>query len=163
MWKNQKCKLTSKDLAILETMYDRRHMLADPVRQVLRHKLDTAIVVFSEDIDANLVTLNTRLRYRIGDRQPQTAIITQGAMDGMVGQCLSLETVRGLACLGLTEAADFSLPGLDGSTPDRLVVEAILFQPEAARRDRLKKELSRRTLRLVHSVNVDVDAPPDRL
>ncbi|KJS20276.1 MAG: hypothetical protein VR78_01830 [Hoeflea sp. BRH_c9] len=162
MWKNSKCTLTSKDLAILETMHDRRHMLADPVRQVLRHKLDTAIVVFCEDIDANLVTLNTRLRYRIGDSQPQTAIITQGAMDGMVGQCLSLETVRGLACLGLTEAAGISLPRQDGSAPDRLVVEAILFQPEAARRDRLKQQLARRSLRLVHSVNTDIDAPPER-
>lgn len=163
MWKNQKCTLTSKDLAILETMYDRRHMLADPVRHVLSHKLDTAIVVFPEDIEANLVTLNTRLRYRIGNRQPQTAIITQGPMDGMVGQCLPLDTARGLACLGLTEAGDFSLPGQDGSTPDRLVVEAILFQPEAARRERLKQERTRRALRLVYSADVNIDAPPDRL
>ncbi|MDF1609740.1 nucleoside-diphosphate kinase [Hoeflea sp. YIM 152468] len=142
MWKNQKCTLTSKDFAILETMYDRRHMLADPVRQVLKHKLDTTIVVFCEDIEANFVTLNTRLRYRIGDKQPQTAIITQTPMDGMVGECLSLDTARGLALLGLPEAAEISLPGPDDSASDHLVIEAVLFQPEAARQQRLKQELA---------------------
>ncbi|MDP2121624.1 MAG: nucleoside-diphosphate kinase [Hoeflea sp.] len=163
MWTNQTCTLTSKDYAILETIHDRSHMLADPARQILTHKLDTATVVFCEDIDANIVTLNTRLRYRIGASRPQTAIITQSPMDGMVGQCLSLQTARGLACLGLAEAAAMALPGVDGSPPERLVVEAILFQPEAARRDRLKQELSRPSLRLVHSAHLDIDPPPDRL
>ena len=163
MWTNQTCTLTSKDFAILETIHARRHLLADPARQILKHKLDTAIVVFIEDIDTNIVTLNTRLRYRIGGSRPQTAIITQGPMDGMVGQCLSLQTARGLAFLGLTEAASISLPRQDGAVPDRLVIEAILFQPEAARRDRLKQDQARRSLRLVHSADLDIDPPPDRL
>ncbi|MBU4527292.1 MAG: nucleoside-diphosphate kinase [Hoeflea sp.] len=162
MWKNQTCTLTSKDFAILETMYDRRQTLADPVRQILKHKLDIAVVVFCEDIDASLVTLNTRLRYRISDTPSQSAIITQRPMEGMVGQCLSLQTVRGLACLGLSEAASISLPRQDSAVPDRLVIEAILFQPEAARRDRLNQDLARRSLRLVHSADVDIDPPPDR-
>ncbi|WP_417416424.1 nucleoside-diphosphate kinase [Hoeflea sp.] len=155
MWKNQTCTLTSKDITILQTMYDRRHTLADPVRDILKHKLDNAIVVFSEDIDTDVVTLNTRVRYRIGDRQPQTAIITQGQMDGMVGQCLSLGTVRGLALLGLAEATEFSLPRQGNTTPDRLVVEAVLFQPEAARRERLKQELTTHSLRLVHDASLN--------
>jgi len=150
MWKNQKCILTTKDITILQTMYDRRHSLADPVREILKHKLDNAIVVFSEDIDTKIVTLNTRVRYRISKRQPQTAIITQGQMDGMVGQCLSLVTARGLAMLGLAETAEISLPRQDSSAPDRLVVEAVLFQPEAARRERLKQELGTRSLKLVY-------------
>ncbi|MCZ4290228.1 nucleoside-diphosphate kinase [Hoeflea alexandrii] len=154
MWKKQKCTLTSKDITILQTMYDRRHSLADSVHELLKHKLDNAIVVFSEDIDAKTVTLNTRVRYRIGDGQPQTAIITQGRMDGMVGQCLSLGTVRGLALLGLTETDELSLPRQGNTAPDRLVVEAVLFQPEAARRERLKQELTARTLRLVHDASL---------
>ncbi|MBC7282538.1 nucleoside-diphosphate kinase [Hoeflea sp.] len=154
--------MTSKDFAILETMHDRRHMLADPVRQLLEHKLDRAVVVFCEDIEPTLVTLNTRLRYRVSDTPPRSAIITQQPMEGMVGQCLSLQTVRGLACLGLTEAASISLPRRDSAAPDRLVVEAILFQPESARRDRLTQQLARRSLRLVHSADIDIDPSPDR-
>lgn len=150
MWKNQKCTLTTKDITILQTMYDRRHSLTDSVRDLLKHKLDNATVVFSEDIDAKIVTLNTRVRYRISDKQPQTAIITQGQMDGMVGQCLSLGTVRGLALLGLAETAGMSLPRQGNSAPDRLVVEAVLFQPEAARQERLKQELAAPSLRLVY-------------
>lgn len=155
MWKNQTCTLTSKDITILQTMHDRRHSLADPVRAILRHKLDNAIVVFSEDIDTDIVTLNTRVRYRIGDRQPQTAIVTQDRMDAMVGQCLSLASVHGLALLGLAEGADFSLPRRGSSTPDRLVVKAVLYQPEAARRERLKQDLATRPLRLVHDASLN--------
>lgn len=150
MWKNQTCTLTSKDITILQTMYDRRRSLADPVRDMLKHKLDHALVVFSEDVDPKVVTLNTRVRYRVGDTPPRTAIITQSPMDGMVGQCLSLVSVRGLALLGLTEGADFSLPRQGDTTPDRLAVDAVLFQPEAARRERLKQDLATPALRLVH-------------
>ena len=150
MWKKQTCTLTTKDITILQTMHDRRHLLPDAVRDLLKHKLDNASVVFSEDIDVDVVTLNARVRYRIGDAQPQTAIITQGQMDGTVGQCLSLVTARGIAMLGLTEGMDISLPRAGNATPDRLVVEAVLFQPEAARRDRLKQELAGRTPRLVY-------------
>ena len=162
MWTNQTCTLTSKDYAILETIHDRSHMLGGPARQILAHKLDTAIVVFCEDIDAGIVTLNTRLRYRIGSGEPQSAIITQGPMDGMVGQCLSLQTARGVACLGLPAGASMSLPRQDGCPPDRLVIETILFQPEAARRERIRQDQARRVLRLVHSADLDIDPPPDR-
>lgn len=154
MWKNQTCTLTTKDISILQTMYDRRHALPDPVRGLLRHKLDNACVVFSDDINVDVVTLNTRARYRIGNGQPQTAIITQGQMDGMVGQCLSLSTVRGLGLLGLTEAMEISLPKPHNVAPDRLVVEAVLFQPEAARRERLQQETIEHSLRLVYDASL---------
>ncbi len=155
MWKNQKCTLTSKDFAILETMYDRRHTLTESVRQLLKHKLDNAVVMFCEDIDGKLVTLNTRLRYRVSDKPSQTAIVTQSPMDGMVGQCLSLDTERGLALLGLTETAEISLPRQESLAPDRLLVETILFQPEAARRERLTQESTRHSLRLVYDAGAN--------
>ena len=154
MWKNLKCTLTTKDITILQTMYDRRRALPDTIGELLKHKLDTATVVFSDDIGANIVTLNTRVSYRIGNRQPQTVIITQNRMDGMVGQCLSLETLRGLAMLGLTEATAISLPKPDDVTPDRLAVETILFQPEAARRKRLQQETIEHSIRLVHNASL---------
>ncbi|AKH99346.1 hypothetical protein IMCC20628_00622 [Hoeflea sp. IMCC20628] len=150
MWKNQACILTSKDFTILETMYDRRHTLTDCVRLLLKQKLDHTTVVFTDDIDGNIITLNSRVRFRVSDRQPQTAIITQSPMHGVVGQSLSLETARGMALLGLPEAVEFSLPGQFGEAPERLVVVSVQFQPEAARRERLNKELARPSLRLVH-------------
>ncbi|WP_052161883.1 hypothetical protein [Hoeflea sp. BAL378] len=163
MWKNQKCTLTTKDILILEALYDRRHRLSETVERLLKHKLDLAVVVFCEDIGSDVVTLNTRLQYRIGDTPSRAAILTQGALDGTVGHCLPLTTLRGLACLGLTQGAGISLPGPNGATPDRLVVEKILYQPEAARRDRRQQQSIRRVPRLVHSVDADVDTPPDRL
>lgn len=154
MWKNHKCTLTTKDTTILQTMYDRRHALPDTIGDLLKHKLDKATVVFSDDISANVVTLNTRVSYRIAGRQPQTAIITQNRMDGMVGQCLSLDTMRGLAMLGLAETAEICLPRPHDVTPDRLAVETILFQPEAARRKRLQQETIEHSLRLVHDASL---------
>lgn len=150
MWKNLPCILTSKDFTILETMYDRRHLLTDRVRQLLKQKLDNVTVVFADDIDDTIVTLNSRVRYRVGDGQPQTAIITQSPMQGVVGQSLSLETARGMALLGLPEATEFALPGQIGEAPQRMVLVSVQFQPEAARRERLNKELARPSLRLVH-------------
>ena len=150
MWKNLPSILTNKDFTILETMHDRRHVLTDSVRQLLRHKLDNSTVVFSEDIDDDLVTLNSRVRYRVSGMQPQMAIVTQSRMDAMVGQSLALDTVRGLALLGLRETEEMTLPVQDSCTPQRLVVESVLFQPEAARRQRLNEELARPALRLVH-------------
>ena len=154
MWKNQKCTITTKDITILQTMYDRRHALPETVRQLLRHKLDNATVVFSDDIKDDVVTLNTRVGYRIGNGQPQTAIITQNQMDGMVGQCLSLCTVRGLGLLGLTETTAISVPKSHATAPDRLIVETVLFQPEAARRERLKQQEIRHSLRLVYDASL---------
>jgi len=154
MWKNQQCTLTTKDITILQTMYDRRRALSGAVQEVLRHKLDTATVVFSDDINVDVVTLNTRVRYRIGNGQPQTAIITQGQMDAMVDQCLSLNTMRGLGLLGLTEATETSLPNPHNAVPDRLIIEAVLFQPEATRRARLQQETIGHSLRHLYDASL---------
>ncbi|MCY0096239.1 nucleoside-diphosphate kinase [Hoeflea ulvae] len=154
MWNNQPCILTSKDFTILETMYQRRHLLGDRVRLLLKQKLDATTVVFAEDIDDTIVTLNSRVRYRISGHEPQTAIITQSPMGGVVGQSLSLETVRGMALLGLPEAAEWALPARPGEAPERIELLAVQFQPEAARRERLARELARPALRLVHDATL---------
>lgn len=157
MWKNQECTLTSKDFAILETMYDRRLMLTDGVCQVLRHKLDTARVVFGEDVPDNIVTLNSRVRYRVGELSAQTAIITQDAMAGIVGQSLPLTTARGLALLGLEESACLTLPKQENGIPERILLEEVLFQPETARRQRLKQQRTRGGIHLAYDAGSERD------
>jgi len=174
MWKNQECTLTSKDFAILETMYDRRLALPDCVCQLLRHKLDNARVVFGEDVADNIVTLNSRVRYRVGELDnivtlnsrvryrvgelsAQTAIITQDPMAGIIGQSLPLTTARGLALLGLVESDGLTLPKQENGIPERILLEEVLFQPEAARRQRFKQQHTRRGLHLAYDAGSERD------
>jgi regulator of nucleoside diphosphate kinase len=157
MWKNQECTLTSKDFAILETMYDRRLALPDCVCQLLRHKLDNARVVFGEDVADNIVTLNSRVRYRVGELSAQTAIITQDPMAGIIGQSLPLTTARGLALLGLVESDGLTLPKQENGIPERILLEEVLFQPEAARRQRFKQQHTRRGLHLAYDAGSERD------
>jgi regulator of nucleoside diphosphate kinase len=145
--------LTSKDFTILEAMRDRCLSPASAYGRLLARKIDTARVVLTEDIAPDRVTLNTRLRYSVGGGAEIACLLVQGDVHGIVGLTLPVETMRGLALLGLRPGEQIELAA-EGGPPETLAVVQVDYQPEAARRER-RAGLGRPAapaLRLVHSV-----------
>jgi regulator of nucleoside diphosphate kinase len=128
------CTLTTKDYTILEVIYERCLGRDDPLRPILEAKLSGACVMFREDIPPTVVTLSSRVAYRIDGGSAETRIITHGEVNGPVGGVLSITLPRGLALLGLAEGQSFTIERSEGSSED-IRVEQVIYQPEAARRE----------------------------
>lgn len=155
MLDRERCLLTTKDFTILEVMLARRIPADATMAPLIRRKLDAAVVVFREDIPVNVVTLNSRVAYRIGDGEAETRIISHDELRGLVGFTLPITHPRGLALLGLQEGQSITIP-VKGGGAETLSVERILFQPEAAGRKMTESRRAGRRLRLVY----DADALP---
>lgn len=161
------CQLTTKDYTILEVVRDRHPMRDETFWAILQRKISSAVVMFRDDIPANVVTLNSRVAYRVNDGPAETRIIAHDQMRGLVGMLLPITNLRGLALLGLAEGQSISIPTADGRA-ETLTVHEVVYQPEAARRERLKlagvvASESRRPgepgLRVVHRSDEPRDKP----
>src|SRR5690606_34061925 len=102
------CILTTKDLTILEVMLARCLGREDPMAPLLRRKIDSATVVFSDDVPPDVATLNSRVNFSV-DGRSDSRILAQGVAGGSVGLYLPITSLRGLALLGLAEGQTFSL------------------------------------------------------
>ena len=155
MWTGKGCILTFSDFTILEQLQrnitDRRTAFA----RLLEHKLENAELMTREDIPPIVATLNSRVRYRIGDAEPQVRLLTPDPTQGMVGLSLPLTTMRGMGLLGLAEGEAIALLRDGETTPERIALEGVLYQPEAALRKMAERANTRPALRLVH----DAGAP----
>lgn len=148
---NRSCRLTTKDFAILETMLERRRALDDPLVPVLEKKLANAMVVLIDSIDADVVTINSRVTFRIGANPAETRTVIQNEVRGVVGASLPVTTPWGLSLLGMSEGETGFIERPGGET-DPIRVVKVLFQPEAARRASIARQ-ARPALRLVYSAN----------
>jgi regulator of nucleoside diphosphate kinase len=149
---------TTKDLSILETMLDRMPD-GGPAAALIARKLAGARVWLTEDVPPTVVTLNSRVRFRLGDAASQTRVVALNDPGGSVGGVLPLTNLRGLALIGLQEGCAFAFDGPAGLR-ENVTLEAVMHQPEAARRVLRADERSRRTLRLVYSAT---EAPAPRM
>ncbi|RWB66472.1 nucleoside-diphosphate kinase [Mesorhizobium sp.] len=131
------CQLTTKDYTILEVIRERHPIRDETFSAILQRKISSAIVMFRDDIPANVVTLSSRVAYRVNDGPAETRIVAHDQMRGLVGMLLPITNPRGLALLGLAEGQSMSIPTVDGSL-ETLTVHEVVNQPEAARRERLK-------------------------
>lgn len=131
------CQLTTKDYTILEVMQERRPARGDAFSTILQRKISSAVVMFREDIPATVVTLSTRVAYRVNDGPAETRIVAHDEMRGLVGMLLPITNPRGLALLGLAEGQSMSISTTDGGV-ETLTVHEVVYQPEAATRERLK-------------------------
>ncbi|MER8476117.1 nucleoside-diphosphate kinase [Mesorhizobium sp. M1163] len=129
--------LTTKDYTILEVMRERHPSRSETFSGILQRKISSAVVVFREDIPATVVTLSSRVAYRVNDRPAEIRIVAHDEMRGLVGMLLPITNPRGLALLGLAEGQSMSIPTADGGL-ETLTVQEVVYQPEAARRERLK-------------------------
>lgn len=127
------CILTTKDLTILEVMLDRCLGRDDPMAPLLRRKIDSALVMFRDDVPENVATLSSRVTFSIDGRDSDTRIISHDRMTSPIGMFLPITSPRGLALLGLAEGQEFRLPNHDG-VEERILLEKVHYQPEAAKR-----------------------------
>jgi len=160
------CQLTTKDFTILEVMLERCQGQDHPLRELLRRKLDGATVMFRDDIPANVVTLSSRVSYRVDDGPVETRIVAHDEMRGMVGSVLPISNPRGLALMGLAEGQSIVICRADGGE-EKLTLQEVAYQPEAARRgaDERRSDASRPRpggpiLRVVHRSD---DLPPRQI
>lgn len=135
------CILTTKDFTILEVMRDRCLGQGDVLAPILKRKIETAKVVFRDDVPANVATMSSRVTFSVDGRDPDTRVISHDRMTSAVGLFLPVTTVRGLALLGLAEGQAFVLTNSEGAE-ERIFLEKVQYQPEAALRE---KALAART------------------
>lgn len=151
------CRLTGKDMAVLEVMLERRRGLGDPIVPLIERKLAGARMVPVDAVEATVATLNSRLAFRVDGGPVQTRTLVQQEVRGLVGLCLPLATPLGLALIGLGEGEEAAAERRGGGTA-RVVLERVLYQPEAARRAGQQAGRQRPALVLVHSADDDWQA-----
>jgi regulator of nucleoside diphosphate kinase len=134
------CILTTKDFTILEVMRDRCLGTGDPLLPLLKRKIDSALVVFRDDMPENVATLSSRVAFSVNGREADTRVISHDRTAPTVGLFLPLTTARGLALLGLSEGQEFRMQNRDGME-ETILLQKVLYQPEAARRE--KEAMSR--------------------
>lgn len=124
------CRLTPKDQHLLHALLAQRGT-DDSFTLMLREKLAAATIVAEHAIPADVVTLYSRVRYRIGEQPPATRILIHDPAHAIVGATLSITNPRGLALLGLAAGTTTTLTVPEGAV-ESLSVEKVLYQPEAA-------------------------------
>ena len=148
------CILTTKDLTILQVMLDRCLGRDHPMAPLRRRKINSTLVMFGDDVPENVVTLSSRVTFSVDGRESDTRIVSQDRMTSPICMFLPITSPRGLALLGLAEGQEFRLPNHDG-IEERVLLEKVLCQPEAARREQeamaklAPRKSSKPSLRLV--------------
>ena len=157
--KGANCRLTTKDFAVLEIMLERRRAFADPMVDMLEHKLSNADLVPIDLVEPDIVTLNSRVVFCIGAGPAETRTLVQNEVRGPVGSSLSIATRRGLCMLGMAQGHAAVIEQADGRR-ESILIKAVLYQPEAARR--AVEEKSQAEVRRPHGLTLVYSAAADR-
>src|SRR5690606_4041142 len=94
---------------------------------LLRHKLVHTEIVPADAIDPEFVTMNSQVRYRVGDGRWLEHRLVLGAAREVIGQTVSLRSLHGLALLGMRDEQMLDYAPDQGT----VTVNAVLYQPEA--------------------------------
>ena len=119
--------MTDRDYAILRGISMARPTGARGYFDLLRHKLVHADIVAPELIDPGIVTMNSHVRYRVGDGRWLEHRLVLGAAREVIGQTISLRSLHGLALLGMRDEQEFSYDAEVGA----VAVASVIYQPEA--------------------------------
>jgi len=126
------CVLTTRDHAILATMLSTPEDIDPALLPLLRRKLSFATVVAADEIGPNVVTLNSRVRFRVDDGRTNDRIVVRGEDWGVPGMTIPVTVPRGLALLGLAEGQG-AVVARKGEPSEWLLVVKVAYQPEAGR------------------------------
>jgi regulator of nucleoside diphosphate kinase len=139
--------LTTKDVFVLTTILERYDDQADAFATLLREKLNYATVYFRDDIPGDVVTLNSRVTYRLNGQIEGPHLVVQCQGEDLPDYTVSIHTIRGLSLLGLAEGEKTAVE--DDGKRQTIFIEAVEFQPEANLRLREQSTVSSRALRPV--------------
>ena len=126
------CILTPKDFAVLAAMLRRPDYLHPQIAALLRRKLSAATITHEDEIRPDVVTLNSRVRFRVDDGPVDERIVVHGEERGVPGMTIPITIPRGLALLGLAEGQEVTVER-ECEPAETLSVEMVAYQPEAAR------------------------------
>jgi regulator of nucleoside diphosphate kinase len=126
-------------IRVCRTDLDRLERLIDvhgtqPTATALEEELSRADVLDSSDVPANLVTMNSRVRFvdeQTGE-ESEVRLVFPGAGDAADGD-VSVMAPMGSALLGLSVGDSIEWP-VPGNRSRRIRVVAIPYQPQAASR-----------------------------
>lgn len=127
--------LTTRDHAFLQAMLDQHRGPHDAFVRLLDRKLRASAIMFSDDIPPGVVTLGSRVAYRIDGAPAGPHVLVEEQTAGNAGEALSIRAMHGLALLGLAEGASVAIDS-GGGVMQTLQVETVLSQPEAQARMR---------------------------
>lgn len=120
--------LTSRDFALLESLVHNWREPFPGAGERIRRKLASATVVFPGDVPANVVTVNSRVRFRADAERPEERTIVKGHSEARCGMTLPLTSPRGVALLGAAVGQTVEALRPDGSG-EILLIEAVPYQP----------------------------------
>jgi regulator of nucleoside diphosphate kinase len=133
MSKHSRCVLTATDYAILRSMLAAMAEHSVVIASVLREKLASATIVTRDKVDPRIVTLNSRVLFRVNDGLIQSRVVIHDDKRRVDGLTIPINVPRGLALMGLTESQEFILRG-PGRATEKLQVIEVAYQPEATER-----------------------------
>lgn len=123
--------LTEENHRLLSDLVDRL-TVGTPVADFLARELDRAQVVSSADIDADVVTLGSEVRFQ--DNRSATIRsmrLVYPAEESAAAGLVSVLTPVGVALIGLSVGQEMEWETRDGRTLGLKVLE-VVYQPEAA-------------------------------
>lgn len=124
--------LTSKDFALLENLMQQWGEPFAGAAEIIRRKLSNATLVFPADAPPDVVTLNSRVRFRVGSGHSEERVLVAGPSEEVYGMTLLLASPRGLALIGASAGQTVEAIRRDGEV-EQIFIEAVLYQPEQAR------------------------------
>lgn len=122
--------LTERDHAILYGLARQAGLHASVYYQGLHNKLRRAVIIPLDQVEPDLATFGSFVRYSVNGGRPMEHKLMLHARQGHEHHTLSIKTLRGLAMIGMREGQIFACeqPG-DGQ--EVMEIEMIMFQPEA--------------------------------
>ena len=124
--------LSSLDVDRIEALLAAMPTSVFPGKAELQAELDRADVVATEEIPANVVTMNSTVQFAIAEtgKEFRLTLVYPRDMDGSADKISILAPVGG-ALLGLSVGDELAWPG-PGGKPMTVRVKDILYQPESA-------------------------------
>ena len=130
---------TKPNIIISETDANRLEALlaslpadAFPARGALEEELDRADIVGSREIPPTVVTMNSRIRFRVASSDEEFSLTLVYPKDvDESGGTISILAPVGSALLGLSQGDEIEWPRPGGGTL-KVSLEEILYQPERA-------------------------------
>ena len=137
--------LTASDFALLDNFV---HNWGEPFAgagDLVRRKLAAATLVFPMDVPADVVTLNSRVRFRVGNAFPEERTLVGGPSEEIYGMTLVLASPRGLALIGAAAGQVVQARRPDGLT-EGLLIEAVPYQPRQRKTPAILRVVSRQDM-----------------
>lgn len=121
---------TERDHAILFGLARQGGLHTAAYYELLHDKLRRAVIIPLEQVEPDLATFGSFVRYRVDGGRPLEHKLLLGPRHGQEQHSLSVKSLRGLALLGMREGHIFTSRS-SGDQQEVIEIEMILFQPEA--------------------------------